>query len=417
MQPTEDAIAGFLPPNKNAPEGDGGVTFTIRAKQGQPAGTEIRNKARIVFDVNAPIGTPEWLNTIDKSTPKSQVLDLPANTNSSEFRVTWSGTDTGAGIESYAIYVSEDGGAYRFWIQTSATSALFQGNPASTYSFYSVAVDGAGNWEAVPRPADATTTLRTGQLLNISTRAGVRTGDRVLIAGLIITGNEPKKVILRAIGPSLAQSFSGALANPTLELYRGDKLVAENDDWKETQQEQIEQTGIPPTHNLESAIVATLAPGIYTVVMSGKDGGEGTGVVEAYDLDQAAKSRLVNISSRGFVDSGDNVMIGGLIVAGSGGADTRVVVRAVGPSLTNAGVDGALQDPTLELVNANGVTVRANDNWRAEQEGEIATTQLQPNNGLESAIVETLAAGNYTAIVRGKDNTKGVGLVEVYNIQ
>jgi len=125
----------------------------------------------------------------------------------------------------------------------------------------------------------------------------------------------------------------------------------------------------------------------------------------------------VNISSRGFVDSGDNAMIGGLIVAGSGGADTRVVVRAVGPSLTNAGVDGALQDPTLELVNANGVTVRANDNWRAEQEGEIATTQLQPNNSLESAIVETLAAGNYTAIVRGKDNTKGVGLVEVYNIQ
>lgn len=417
MQPTENAAAGFLPPNTNAPEGEGAVLFTVSPKQTLPEGAEIRNKARIVFDVNAPIDTPEWLNTIDRSPPSSAVQALAASSTSSSFQVSWSGTDGASGIESYAIYVSENGGPFTFWLQTSETSAFFQGRPGSTYSFFSVAKDGAGNYEAVPGPADATTVILSGQLRNISTRLRVQTGENVLIGGVIVTGTDPKKVILRAIGPSLSQFFAGALADPKLQLYQGGTLLAENDNWKDSQQAEIEASTIPPTNDLESAIVRTLAPGLYTAVMSGKNGGTGIGVVEAYDLDPAANSKLANISSRGFVDSGDNVMIGGLIAGGNGGADTRVLIRAIGPSLSSAGINGAMQDPTLELRDLNGVLLRENDNWQAEQQSEIEATTIPPSNAAESAIVATLRPGNYTAIVKGKNGATGVALVEVYNVR
>ena len=417
MQPTEDAAAGFLPPNINAPEGDGAVTFSVRAKQGQPAGTEIRNQARIVFDVNPPIDTPEWLNTIDKSKPTSAVKALPESTDSSEFRVTWSGTDTGAGIETYSIYVSEEGGPFRLWLQTSATSAFFQGRPGSTYSFYSVALDGAGNSEAAPGPADASTTTRIGRLLNISTRVHVGTGENALIGGFIVTGTQPKKVIIRAIGSSLTnQGVSGALQNPTLQLVNGAKQeIAFNDDWKDTQQEAIEASGVPPTHEAESAIVRTLAPGNYTAIVRGDAQGTGVGLVEVFDLSAKASSQLVNISSRAFVGTGENVLIGGFI--SGGGADTRVLIRAIGPSLGAAGIAGALQNPTLELRNANGTLVRENDNWQGSQQGEIEQTKIPPTHAAESALIEVLRAGNYTAIVRGQGGSTGVALVEIYSLQ
>ena len=202
-----------------------------------------------------------------------------------------------------------------------------------------------------------------------------------------------------------------------LELYQGNTLLARNDNWKDSQQAEIEAPTIPPSNVLESAIVRTLAPGSYTAILSGKGGLTGIGVVEAYDLDQAANSKLANISSRGFVAAGDNVMIGGLISGGNGGADVRVLIRGIGPSLANAGITGALQDPTLDLVNANGVLVRANDNWQESQQQEIEATTIPPANAAESAIIVTLTPGNYTAILRGKNNTNGVGLVEVYNVQ
>jgi hypothetical protein len=257
------------------------------------------------------------------------------------------------------------------------------------------------------------------QLLNIATRMRVQTGENVLIGGFIITGTDPKRVIIRGIGPSLAQFFTDALADPTLELYQGNTLLVMNDNWKiradgSSQQAEIEATGIPPTNDLESAIVQTLTPASYTAILRGKNNTTGIGVVEAYDLDQAANSKLANISTRGFVDTGDNVMIGGLIIGPAGGGSATVVVRAIGPSLSNFGISGALQDPTLDLVDSNGVVIRSNDNWRDSQEAEIIATGLQPSDDRESALIQMPAPGSYTAIVRGVGGTTGVGLVEVY---
>jgi hypothetical protein len=268
----------------------------------------------------------------------------------------------------------------------------------------------------------------TLRLLNISTRMRVLTGEQVLIAGFIITGTDPKTVIIRGIGPSL-NGVGVTLSDPTLELHQGSTTVATNDNWKTrsdgtSQQAEIEATTIPPTNDLESAILMTLSPGAYTAILSGKNGGTGVGLVEVYDLAPAANSQLANISTRGFVDTGDNVMIGGLIVGGgSMGGNARVLVRAIGPSLSNSGVQGALQDPTLELHDGNGTTTATNDNWKINeqtqqsQEAEVRATMLPPSNDLESAIVTTLSPGPYTAIVRGKNHSTGIGLVEVYNLQ
>ncbi len=161
--------------------------------------------------------------------------------------------------------------------------------------------------------------------------------------------------------------------------------------------------------------MATLAPGAYTAIVRGKNGSAGIGLVEAYDFDQAADSTLANISTRGFVDTGDNVMIGGVII---GGGTSQVLVRAIGPSLSNANppVLGALADTTLELHDRDGAIIGFNDNWKDSQQVEIEATQTRPKNAKESAIVATLPTGNYTAIVRGKNDTTGVALVEVYNI-
>jgi hypothetical protein len=251
----------------------------------------------------------------------------------------------------------------------------------------------------------------------------VLTGENVLIGGFIITGTDPKKVIIRGIGPSL-NGAGITIADPTLELRQGSTMIATNDNWKRkpdgtSQQAEIEATTIPPKNDLESAIVATLNPGEYTAILAGKNGGTGVGLVEVYDLAPTANSKLANISTRGFVDSGDNVMIGGLIVGnGSGGGTAKVIVRALGPSVP---VTGALRDPTLELRNSSGTVLDSNDNWKtrpdgSSQQAEIEATTIPPTNDLESAIVSTLAPGNYTAIVRGKNNTTGVGLVETYQL-
>lgn len=255
------------------------------------------------------------------------------------------------------------------------------------------------------------------QPLNISTRTRVQTGENVMIGGFIITGNAPKKVIIRAIGPSITQVSAGdLLADPVLEL-RGSSgsLITSNDNWKDTQQADIQATGIPPQNDLESAIVATLTPGGYTAIVKGKGGATGVGLVEVYDLDQPADSKLANISTRGFVQTGSNVMIGGFIL-GNGSSPANVIIRALGPSLTQANVAGAMADPTLELRDANGALVRSNDNWKDSQQAEIQASGIPPQNDLESAIVATLSPAAYTAIVSGKGGTTGVGLVEVYRL-
>jgi phospholipase/lecithinase/hemolysin len=262
------------------------------------------------------------------------------------------------------------------------------------------------------------TALPAAQPLNLSTRLTVGTGEDVLIGGFIITGTDSKEVILRGLGPSLAVNgvpLPDRLADPALDLYQGNTLVMSNNNWKDTQQSEIEATGIPPADDLESAIVITLAPGTYTAVLRGNDGGTGNGLVEVYDLDPAVKSTLANTSSRGFVQTGDNVLIGGFIV-GEGESDT-VVVRAIGPSLAGSGVADPLPDPTLDLYDADGVVITSNDNWRDSQETLLQSSGLAPTDDAESAIITSLSSGTYTAIVRGKNITTGVALVEIYNLQ
>jgi plastocyanin/uncharacterized Zn-binding protein involved in type VI secretion len=253
------------------------------------------------------------------------------------------------------------------------------------------------------------------QLGNISTRAFVQTGDNVMIGGLIITGSGQKKVIVRAIGPSLINhGITNPLQNPTLELHdHTGAIIASNDDWMAASNKQeIIDSGLAPTSDLESAILMSLNPGAYTAIVRGVNNGMGIALAEAYDLDSAAGSKLGNISTRSLVQTGENVMIGGLIITGSG--QKTVVVRAIGPSLTQSGITNPLLDPTLELHNGNGAVIAFDDNWRDSQEAEIQGTGLAPTDDRESAIVRTLAPGNYTAIVRGKNNTIGIALVEVY---
>jgi hypothetical protein len=269
---------------------------------------------------------------------------------------------------------------------------------------------GVVNVNASPGPS-------TSQPLNISTRLRVQTGENVMIGGFIITGNAPKKVIIRAIGPSLAAvGLSDLLADPTLELRGSDgALISGNDNWKDSQRVQIEATGLSPHNDSESAILVTLAPGSYTAIVSGKGGSTGVGIVEAYDLDAAASSLLANISTRGFVQGGNNVMIGGFIL-GNGTNPANLIVRAIGPSLTQFGITGAISDPTLELRDANGALVRGNDNWKTDQQSEIQATGLQPGNDLEAAVFATLSPAAYTAIVSGKNGGTGVGIVELYRL-
>ena len=291
--------------------------------------------------------------------------------------------------------------------------------PMSARAFAATATDPDGNTSEF----SATFVIPIPKLLNISTRMQVLTDDNALIGGFIVTGNAPKRVIVRAIGPALSDfGVPGALMDPILELNAPDPsgapaLVTTNDNWKDTQQAEIEATGLQPSNDAESAIVQTLDPGAYTAIVRGVGGTTGVGLVEAYDLDQAADSELANISTRGFIDTGDNVMIGGFIIGPDDLGDATILVRAIGPSLGNFGVANALQDPALELFNVNGASIATNDDWRDTQESEITDTGLMPTEDAESAILQTLPAGGYTAIVRGVADTTGVGLVEVYHLQ
>ncbi len=259
---------------------------------------------------------------------------------------------------------------------------------------------------------------------NISTRLAVQTGDNVLIGGFIVTGTQPKKVIVRAIGPSLNVNgvpLPGKLENPTLELDGPGGLIASNDDWRSTQEAEIIASTVQPTSDLESAIVATLPANStgYTAIVRGVNNSTGIALVEAFDLDRAVDSKLANISTRGFVQTVDNVMIGGFIVLGPD--PQKVIVRAIGPSLADAvpPVVGALADPMLELRDSNGALLASNDSWQDSPDKQaIIDSGVPPTNDMESAIVATLPSSvtgiAYTAIVSGVNGTTGVALVEVF---
>ena len=291
--------------------------------------------------------------------------------------------------------------------------------PGSRHSF--------GNWAAIKDlalaflaagfsapPAPISEPPPSETLLNVSTRARVESGTGVTIGGFIVTGDVPKPVVLRAIGPSLRNvGVTDALADPVLELYDGTgRLIAQNDNLSSLPPDRI-PAGYKPGSGLESLIWTALPPGTYTAVMRGANGASGIGLFELYDLDSGS-SRITNISTRGEAGSGADVMIGGFIVGGA--EPTQVLLRAIGPSLSAVGIPNPLPDPVLEVYNPNGALLFANDNWRATQAQAISDSGLAPEDDRESAILATLAPGSYTAMLHDAGEGSGVALVEVYNL-
>ena len=306
-------------------------------------------------------------------------------------------------------------------------------NNVGTFHYYC-----SRHWQSgmtgVVTVVNPTPTPTESQLGNISTRSVVQTGESVMIGGFIVQGTGTKRVIIRAIGPELTQyGITNALANPALELHNAaGALIGSNDNWQTTilggiitgnQVSDIQNSDHAPTAASESAIIANLAPGNYTAVVRGVSNTTGVALVEAYDLSPDTTSVLGNISTRSLVQTGENVMIGGFIVQGT--ATKRVIIRAIGPELTQHGITDVLANPTLELHNAAGALIGSNDNWQTtilggiitnNQVSDIQNSGHAPTAASESAIIANLAPGNYTAIVRGVGNTTGVALVEVYDL-
>ncbi|MEY2572943.1 MAG: trimeric autotransporter adhesin [Verrucomicrobiota bacterium] len=262
--------------------------------------------------------------------------------------------------------------------------------------------------------------LNVGHYLNISSRARVETGEKVLIAGFVL--NNDGHIAVRALGPSLISQFvPNPLLDPVLELYRGNQLVGTNDNWGDDSNSAsaLRNDGLALNYPAESALDMNVFAGVYTVVVRGKNNGTGAAVVEVYDLSDShsggTSNNFPNISTRAFVQTGDDALIGGITI-GRGELPPRVVARAIGPSLANAGVANPLQNPTLELRDSDGILVAANDDWKESQETAIQSTGLAPQNNAESAILTRLGPGAYTAIVRGKAGSSGIGLVELYRV-
>jgi len=314
------------------------------------------------------------------------------------------------------------------YITDGASHFVYAYSPTGALVWTSPDLGGAAGSIAAPR-------VVTSRLGNISSRAFVQTGENVMIGGFIVQGTQPKRVIIRAIGPELTQyGVPNALANPTLELHDGSgALIASNDNWQRTiiggiiareQVHDIQNSGHAPGDPRESAIIADLPAGNYTAIVRGVNNMTGVGLVELYDLNLDASSLLGNISTRAVVQTDDNVMIGGFIVQGT--QPKEVIVRALGPELTPFGVPDVLADPTLDLHNGAGTLIASNNNWQTTIIGGIITTNQvsaiqssghAPTQPSESAIIATLPPGNYTAIVRGVNNSTGNALVEVYDLQ
>jgi hypothetical protein len=258
--------------------------------------------------------------------------------------------------------------------------------------------------------------------LNIATRLRVDVGDKVMIGGFIITGNTPKAVVLRGLGPSLVNSGLPAallLSDPLIELHGSGGLITSNDNWQDSpQKDQIKGTAFQPSDDRESVILTTLPPAAYTVVLKGAHGETGIGVVEVYDNNSAVDSQLANISTRGFVQTGDNVIIGGFTLGGPNNP-TNIAVRALGPSLSAFCLSNLLADPTLELHNANGTIMISNDDWQDDpaSAAQLTAHGLGLPNPKEAGLFVTLAPPTqFTSIVRGKNGGTGTALIEIYDV-
>ena len=383
---------------------------------------EIRN------DAGTAPGTTV-LFSIDGTTP----LPSGLNTTVQSYTLTATSTFTLAANTSYWMVVRARPGSFEWWASNPSitpTGTLATFNPPYKETF-----DGT-TWKDTPSffgslsfQINSPATATKNSLLNIATRLQVGTGDNVLIGGFILTGTGNKTVILRAIGPSLAGLISGAMTDPRIELRdASNTLIGQNDNWKTTQMggvvtsdqvAAIQASGVAPTNDAESALIATLPAGNYTAVLRGANNTTGIAVVEGYDLAQSI-GKIGNISTRGLVQTGNGAMIGGFII---GNQTTKVVVRAIGPSLGGFGVPTPLANPTLEVRDVNGVLLDSNNNWTVRdndgtsQQAAIEATGLAPTNDLESTVVVTVPPGNYTGIVRGVNNGVGNAVVEAYNLQ
>lgn len=302
--------------------------------------------------------------------------------------------DSGTGFNA-RISTTLDAGTYRI-LANSATSSTELGD----YTLTTTGPEGSS-------PAAAT------RLVNISTRASVQTGDGVTIGGLIIEGSQDKTVVIRAIGPDLAnRGVNGVLLDTQLQLFSGSDLIDSNDDWNTHSRKDEIPDNLVPAFQLESVIVATLAPGAYTAIVRGAGESSGVGLVEIFETD-ADSSKLVNISTRGAVGTGDNVMIGGIIISGT--EAKTVLVRALGPSLESCGVPGSLQDPFLQIFSGADL-LENNNNWRDHGRASEIPSGLSPEHSNEAAMIITLEPGAYTAIVSGVGGATGIGLIEVFEV-
>jgi hypothetical protein len=320
------------------------------------------------------------------------------------------GTDIRPGM-TFSGTVDDNGKVYAF--NGRLTNRIGHGySPLDGFGFINVEAAVAAPVPTVlPNPSPVPV-----QLLNIAGRLQVGSGDDVGIAGFIMQGSTSKRILMRAIGPSLQASsgIANPLQNPVLELHDSNGGVTINDDWRSAQETEIQQSGAAPTDNRESAIIANLPPGNHTALIRGAGGSTGVGVVEVFDL-QPDQGELGNLSVRGNVQADDNVLIAGIIVGA--GEPKRVLFRGIGPELKAHGVPTALDDTTMELRDVNGVLLGTNDNWGdAGNATEIAGTGIAPVDSRESAILLTLGPGHYTSIVRGANGKTGIGLAEAYKL-
>jgi hypothetical protein len=398
------------------PNGDGTATVSGTAA--------VASEGSYPINISASNGTlPDAMQTFTITVQDAPpVPQAPAITSAAtgSFMVGTAGTftitATGTPTPSFTLTGAQP--SWLSFVDNTDGTATLSGTPDAdsdlSYSFTITARNGVSPNATQDFTLTVQQTPTNATLVNISTRLLVQTGAKVGIGGFIITGTDAKKVLIRGMGPTLTSFVPNALQDPVLELYEAGALVIGNDDWKTPQETVIAATGLAPGDDHEAAILLTLQPGSYTVIESGKNGTSGVGLVEVYDLDTVANAQLSNISTRGFVQTGDNVMIGGFIASGASGS-VDLVVRALGPSLAQF-VPNPLADPNLRLYDSNGTLIRLNDNWKDTQQAAIENSGFQPPNDLDSAILITLPTGAYTAIVRGKNGGTGIGLVEVYHL-
>lgn len=271
-----------------------------------------------------------------------------------------------------------------------------------------------------PQPSGTPPTIVLG---NISTRVSVKTANAVGIGGFIVRTATPKRLLIRGTGPSLAPFVgAGVLADPTLEIKNtSGTVIASNDDWRTGRQAAISASGLAPANDKEAAVIVNLPGGNYTATLQGKGGGQGIGVVEIFDIGAEAQSDLGNIATRGLAGTGEEVLIGGFIVRDTSfrNQSQRILIRGIGPSIPTSQVPNPLQDPFLELHDAQGTILAFNDDWQSQASADVTAimqSTIAPTNSKESAILKTLAPGAYTAVMRGATGETGIGLVEVYNL-